>query len=125
MAFNFNVDALIEKLEPAVAKIAEGLGTTGENLWTIGRAGMFAEGVADLVIAGFFLAVLVVYLLFAKRALAGRPDEDTVIGVTVLGILVVFFSTVIGLTHLYDGLLHVLAPDYMLLKEIMRTIQGM
>lgn len=121
--FNFDVDALIAKLEPAVQKVAEALGTGADNIWAIGTMGKFAEGVADLVVAA--VAIVAVGLIVKGFRLFGGKDHDHSgygdCGLCwCMGILATAGVVIVpvGVGFLYQGVMGVIAPEWMLLKEI-------
>lgn len=125
---DFNVDAFVEKLEPAVAKVAETLGTGAENLWHIGIMGQFAEGIVAAIGAGAAVILLIVGVATVKGLLKLETNHCNGYGCSkclprIIGsILCIAFGIGIFAGNIHDAVMHLAAPEWMLIKEIMSQL---
>lgn len=122
--FNFDVNALAEQISPAVQKVAESLGTSAEYLWTIGVQGVWAEGLAKLLIGLLLCILAVVIVVFSKQMINkhAKYGEDIMLGWFLVGIVMVF-PCVMGFFLFYDGLVAMIAPEYTLMMKIIETVK--
>lgn len=122
--FNFDVNALVESLKPAVGKMAESLGTSADKLIEIGARGQFAEGIG-LAIATVFMFAVTVVSAVAMRSGFKRMSEDKINRwekdgeMTALVASVICACSVLGVIFLaYFAAIHIIAPEYALMLEV-------
>lgn len=134
--FNFDVNALVEKMQPAVEALASSLSVKADQLWTLGVQveqvkGAFALGVALCAFVGLCLIPKSFRASNAWSRQRRKPRETYDIWteeraawawVPFFAQILVCSATFLGC--LYYGLIHVLVPQYALIMEILFRIQN-
>ena len=115
MNFTVGID---QKLDTMLRDLAAKLGVTVHDLWQSGIQYTYATGIADLVVAGILfslilVAILTIYLLRKDNA------NDGVRFFLGLGALVTLVPTTL---NLYFGIRAILAPEGVLLMNIMQML---
>lgn len=113
------VAAIQSALAPAFATIGEG----GKYAWEITVKAQYAEGIAMLSISALLFIAWVIGIKLLIGAWKKTEDYDRM--PIVMGFV---FSTVllfvVGGGMLYDGLFHVLAPEFKALEFFIGTVKG-
>lgn len=119
--FNFDVNALVEQVKPAIESVANSLGTTGVKLLEIGVRGKFVEGVVDLLLAVLAVGVSLTFLFYFLPKWY-RRWSDSAEEVYVIAILFAGFTSAIllalGVASFRPALMKTFAPEYMLLMDV-------
>ena len=114
--FNFDVNALVAQLQPAVSAAAAALGTNAEHLWEIGIKAQITKGIASALGA----VLCLVPFLFVPGVIQWiRKNNATYLYPSFL--LLIPLTIILG-GLVYSAILHLVAPEYTLLLEILGKI---
>ncbi len=128
-----SIQAFIAQLKPAVDAVANTLQTTAENLWTIGIAKQYVDGIysAALALTGLILFLISfkvipkIWTMFKQwNESMDRWDRPIGLAFGVVVIAIYFVSASILLfDNLYPAILHLVDPQYTLIMEIKDAVQ--
>ena len=107
-----------QKLDTMLRDLAAKLGVTVQDLWAAGVKYTYATGVADLVVAGILLIIILsgVLSIFLLRHNSDSNEFKSFVGIICLFMLIPMSI------YLYFGIREVLAPDGALLMHILQMI---
>lgn len=103
----------IESIKSVLSPVAEKIGQGAEYGWEVLVAGQFAEGVGLLVIALTLISIVLLCYVVAG-AVEKKTDADGAIYGMAFGINLILLIPILAL--LYEGILRVIAPEYMAIK---------
>lgn len=123
--FNFDVNALADSIKPAAEKVTAALGTSLDSLWTFGVQGQRAEGIAYLALSVLFIVVNL-FLVWALRWYLKKDDGSADVGAALVMSCTVFFviSSIVVPLLIYYSVMHIAAPEWMLLQEILSVVKS-
>lgn len=107
-----------EALQPVAAKIGEG----AEYSWELLVWGQFAEGVANLAVAGLLFVFVAAILYFAWRKREWICNETD--GVLFIPFFLLIAPVGFMFDFFYRGMIAVIAPEYAALKFLLNLIGG-
>lgn len=121
---DFNVNGFIEKVQPAVDAFAQSVGTKADQLWTLGITMEKVKGGFELFIA----TVCFVVLCFTPRLwkFSSKKCEESNFDGELWYLLPIGTSLIAGAIFfgcLYEGLMRLIVPQYMLIMDILQNIQ--
>ena len=125
MNFTLGID---ERRERVLRDLALKLGTTVEGLWTSGVHYMYAKGVADLVFSGgCFFVVFIIWMLcktIIRKANASSASDgvEATLACSLVGGIICLIAFGMGMSHLYSGVIGVIAPDGRLLMDVLKAL---
>lgn len=106
--------------QSVIDRMAEGLGTTGEYLWTVLVEGMAMEGIAGLIQRSIFLVVFGLLGVWSVKQLKSMPygkcwDESNWCRFWLTGLVPLALSAIVGIVFLSgikDDCMKIGAPEY-------------
>lgn len=123
--FNFDVNGLVDQIKPAIAKVAESLGTSGEKLLEVGIKGMIAQGIFYAIGSLVSVVILIVCILLFRngweRSKKSYSDGD---GFMMFGVMMGIAALIAFMLFTYAACVHLIAPDFALLMKVKSTLQG-
>ena len=120
---DIDANKLVEQLKPAAEALASTLGTTADNLIRFGIKGMVAEGIAEIMVALLVVGLFGLFFRWSWKESRAKDADDSV------HIMALFSGASTAVASLfipfiiYDGILKLAAPEYALMKEILRALK--
>lgn len=114
------IQAIQETLAPITEKIGEGAGYG----WEVIVKGQVAEGVGYTLMAIILLAIAVGILIFCYKMWQETNKYDDSLIMIFLAVLGVTLLSSIGLQFLYDGIFHLLAPEFKAIEFLLETVKN-
>ncbi len=117
------VQQLIDMAQTGVTKMAESMGIAVPELWRILIKQQYVEAVGNFILA--FIGMVCFYALYKiARWVVKNPDtSDGLILAIMMGGMMLAVLGVMGLFGLYEGIAHMINPEYYAIKDIVEFIK--
>lgn len=110
------INEFLTSLKPAINKIAEQFKVASAEIWRVGILKQYVDGVLMLAFGLILLGIIICVIIKFKKIIEIFEEP-------VILIIMFLFPAIAGMIALiYFGLLHIVVPQYTLIKEIISLI---
>lgn len=115
--FNLDVNAMADKIQPAISAFATSLGVKAEELWQLGLMMERVKGAFMLFVA--LCAGVILYLLPRAWRWMVSKESEPVVGAHMVSAIIGLLAVGTFLGCLYGGLIRIIVPQYALIMDIL------
>lgn len=115
----------VEMVDKHIVKVAEAMGNVAPKAWNVLVAGHFAQGVTELVMCLVYATLIGGCVYLVKRLDGMGMNDETPIrfAANILAALLGIMMVIHTLCSIPQGIMGVIAPEYLAVQEILQAVQ--
>lgn len=119
------VTKIIDAVGPAIASLAESLGTTAREVMVILTKQSITDGIGSLITSVILICVAIACYKGMRWAFSNVDLlDDAIIPICIIGVVGIVLGIAVGLGELVTGIKHLMNPEYYALKEVMEFVEN-